>query len=408
MGAFSQLKSLNKDQRAAFIAALLGWTLDSFDFFLMVFVFPAIAKDFNVKVKEVAFAVTLTLMFRPLGAFIFGWLADRYGRRRILMLDVLMYSSLELASAFAPSLTSLLIIRALFGIAMGGEWGLGSSLVMETIPAAARGVVSGILQEGYALGNLLASVVFGVLFNYIGWRGMFAVGVLPALLVVYLRFSVKESTGWEKLKNKPVRISLSRSIRQNWKLVLYTVCLMTAFNFFSHGTQDFFPTYLQVQRKFDTHTVSIIAMIANFGALTGGIFFGSWSQKVGRRRAMITAALCILPFLPLWGGAFSAQPMMIALGAFCVQASVQGAWGVIPAHLNELSPPEMRGTFPGLTYQVGNLIASSNLIIQGYLVDRFHGNYGLSMTLVAGTTALVIALCTSLGSERREAVLVEA
>jgi SHS family lactate transporter-like MFS transporter len=408
MGSFSQLKSLNREQRAAFIAALLGWTLDAFDFFLMVFMFKAIAKDFGTTVKQVEFALILTLMFRPVGALLFGWLADRYGRRRILMVDVLMYSSLELASAFAPTLTSLLVIRALFGIAMGGEWGLGSSLVMETIPASARGVVSGILQEGYALGYLLASVVFGLLFDHIGWRGMFMVGVLPALLVVYLRFNVKESTGWEKLKSRPVRIGMAQSLRHNWKLLLYTICLMTAFNFFSHGTQDLFPIYHQVQHKFDAHTVSFITIVANFGALAGGIFFGAWSQKVGRRRAIITAALCILPFLPLWGGAFSAQPLMLAIGAFFVQASVQGAWGVIPAHLNELSPPEIRGTFPAFAYQIGNLIASTNSIIQNALVEHFHGNYGLAMALVAGTTAIVIVILTSLGTERREAVLVEA
>jgi len=408
MGAFSLLRSLNREQRAAFIAALLGWTLDAFDYFLMVFMFKAIAKDFSTTVKAVEFAVMLTLIGRPFGAFIFGWLADRYGRRRILMIDVLMYSSLELASAFAPTLTSLLVIRALFGVAMGGEWGLGSALVMETIPAAARGVVSGILQEGYALGYLLASVVFGLLFDRIGWRGMFMVGVAPALLVVYIRFSVKESTGWQKLESKPVRIGLLQSLRTNWKLVVYTVCLMTAFNFFSHGTQDLFPTYQTIQHKFNTHTVSVITIVANFGALTGGIFFGSWSQKVGRRRAIITAALCILPALPFWAGAVSWSPIVLAIGAFFVQAAVQGAWGVIPAHLNELSPAEIRGTFPGFVYQIGNLIASTNLMIQNNLVEHFGGNYGLAMALVAGTTAIVICILTSLGTEAREAVLVEA
>lgn len=408
MGAFSLLRSLNREQRAAFIAALLGWTLDAFDYFLMVFMFKAIAKDFATTVHAVEFAVMLTLIGRPFGAFIFGWLADRYGRRRILMIDVLMYSSLELASAFAPTLTSLLVIRALFGVAMGGEWGLGSALVMETIPAAARGVVSGILQEGYALGYLLASVVFGLLFDHIGWRGMFMVGVAPALLVVYIRFSVKESTGWQKLESKPVRIGLWQSLRTNWKLVVYTVCLMTAFNFFSHGTQDLFPTYHTIQHKFNTHTVSFITIVANFGALAGGIFFGSWSQKVGRRRAIMTAALCILPALPFWAGAVSWSPIVLAIGAFFVQAAVQGAWGVIPAHLNELSPAEIRGTFPGFVYQIGNLIASTNLMIQNTLVEHFNGNYGLAMALVAGTTAIIVCILAGLGKEAREAVLVEA
>jgi len=403
MGAFAAIKSLNREQRAAFIAALLGWTLDAFDFFLMVFVVGAIAKDFQTKVTEVAAGITLTLMFRPVGALLFGWLADRFGRRRILMIDVMLYASLELASAFAPSLTVLLILRAAFGIAMGGEWGLGSTLVMETVPAEARGVVSGILQEGYAIGYLLAAVVYGVLYNFIGWRGMFAVGVIPALLVIYIRYGVKESAGWERMRNRPDRVGLGTSLLKNWKLFLYVIALMTAFNFFSHGTQDLYPTFLQAQRKLTTHTVSILAIVANLGAIVGGVFFGAWSQKVGRRRAIVTAALLALPVIPLW--AFATTPLLLALGAFLIQITVQGAWGVIPAHLNELSPEAIRGTFPGFAYQLGNLFASTNAILQARIAAHFGGNYALALACVAGVTAVVIAILTSAGKEAREAVL---
>ncbi|MEO6848214.1 MAG: MFS transporter [Chthoniobacterales bacterium] len=397
-----ELKALNKEQRAAFIASLLGWTLDAFDFFLMVFVMRSIAADFHTRVEDVAYAITLTLMCRPLGALFFGWLADRFGRRPILMLDIILFSVFELASAFSTSLTMLLIFRALFGFAMGGEWGIGSSLVMETIPAKSRGIVSGILQEGYAFGYLLAAIVFGLFYDFIGWRGMFAVGVLPAILVFYIRLSVKESPVWEENRHVAKSVNVLRSFCKHWKIFLYVVLLMTAFNFFSHGTQDLYPTFLQAQHKLSTHTVSIIAIVANLGAILGGVVFGVYSQKVGRRRAIITAALLALPIIPLW--AFATTPVMLGLGAFLIQIAVQGAWGVIPAHLNELSPGEIRGTFPGFAYQVGNLIASSNAIIQTHIAATHGGNYSIALASVAVVTAIVIALITAFGREAKGVV----
>ena len=371
-----QWKLLDSRQRHAFIASFLGWTLDAFDFFLMVFILRAIAAEFHTEVKAVAVALTLTLAMRPLGALVFGMLGDRYGRRRILMLDIIMFSVLELASAFAPSLAALLILRAAFGFAMGGEWGLGSSLTMETIPAEARGLASGFLQEGYACGFLLASVVYGLLFETIGWRGMFAVGVLPALLVLYIRRNVQESPAWERMRAQPRR-TLLQVIRGNVGLFLYVVLLMTAFNFFSHGTQDLYPTFLQSQRKLSTHVVSLIAIIANIGAIVGGVIFGMLSQRIGRRRAIIAAALLALPIIPLWS--FSTTIGLIALGAFLMQISVQGAWGVIPVHLNELSPDEVRGTFPGFAYQLGNLLASANATLQAGFAKRHRGKYAMSL-----------------------------
>ena len=391
-----QWKLLDSRQRHAFIASFLGWTLDAFDFFLMVFILRAIAAEFHTEVKAVAVALTLTLAMRPLGALVFGMLGDRYGRRRILMLDIIMFSVLELASAFAPSLAALLILRAAFGFAMGGEWGLGSSLTMETIPAEARGLASGFLQEGYACGFLLASVVYGLLFETIGWRGMFAVGVLPALLVLYIRRNVQESPAWERMRAQP-RQTLLQVIRGNVGLFLYVVLLMTAFNFFSHGTQDLYPTFLQSQRKLSTHVVSLIAIIANIGAIVGGVIFGMLSQRIGRRRAIIAAALLALPIIPLWS--FSTTIGLIALGAFLMQISVQGAWGVIPVHLNELSPDEVRGTFPGFAYQLGNLLASANATLQAGFAQSHRGNYAMALAIVAACAAVAIALLTAVGRE---------
>jgi SHS family lactate transporter-like MFS transporter len=267
---------------------------------------------------------------------------------------------------------------------------------MESIPLHARGFVSGLLQSGYPTGYFLASIVYGVLFSYIGWRGMFMVGVLPALLVFYIRRTVPESPSWTPTSGKSDTLQILKS---HWRLGIYAVVLMTAFNFFSHGTQDLYPTFLQVQHGLDPHAVGLIAVIYNIGAIIGGILFGSLSERFGRRRMIVIAALLSLPVLPLW--AFSSSPVWLAVGAFLMQVMVQGAWGVIPVHLNELSPDEARGTFPGFVYQTGNLIASVNATLQADLATRYGGNYGLALALVAGTVAIVIAVLTALGVEAK-------
>ncbi|AFT85514.1 MFS transporter [Paraburkholderia phenoliruptrix] len=390
--------SWTREQRNVTIAAYLGWTLDAFDFFLMVFVLKDIAAEFNTKIPEVAFGIMLTLMMRPLGALIFGWLADRYGRRPTLMVNIACFSLLELLSGFSPNLAILLVLRALFGIAMGGEWGVGGALTMETVPPKSRGIVSGLLQAGYPSGYLLASVVFGVFYQYIGWRGMFFVGVLPALLVLYIRAHVPESPAFKTLE-KQARPGLVATLKQNVKLSLYAIVLMTAFNFFSHGSQDLYPTFLRVQHHFDAHTVSLITITLNIGAICGGLFFGMLSEKTGRKRAIFISALIALPVLPLW--AFSSTPVLLAVGAFLMQISVQGAWGVIPVHLNEISPDEIRATFPGLVYQLGNLIASVNGPLQASAAEAHGNNYALVMAVVIGIVALVICALIPFSRERR-------
>ncbi|RQY15386.1 MFS transporter [Burkholderia stagnalis] len=392
--------SWTREQRNVTIAAYLGWTLDAFDFFLMVFVLKDIAAEFDSSIPAVAFALTLTLAMRPLGALIFGRLADRFGRRPTLMVNIACYSLIELASGFAPSLTALLVLRALFGVAMGGEWGVGSALTMETVPTHARGIVSGLLQAGYPSGYLLASVVFGVLYQYIGWRGMFMIGVLPALLVLYVRAHVPESPAWKQMEQRP-RPSLASTLRQNWKLAIYAVVLMTAFNFFSHGTQDLYPTFLREQHHFDPHTVSWITIVLNIGAIVGGLTCGALSERIGRRRTIFIAALIALPVLPLW--AYSSGPLALAAGASLMQISVQGAWGIIPVHLNEISPDDIRATFPGFVYQLGNLLASGNATMQASLAVS-HGNdysLALALALVCGTVAIVIAVLIVFSPERR-------
>jgi SHS family lactate transporter-like MFS transporter len=397
MNPLQQLKTLSPPQRSVVIACFLGWTLDAFDFFILVFVIKDIAKEFGTDVKAVTFTLFLTLAMRPLGAFIFGVFADRYGRRPTLMANILFYSVIEFASGFAPSLSVLIGLRALFGIAMGGEWGVGASLTMESIPPKTRGLVSGLLQSGYPCGYFLATILYGVLYSFIGWRGMFMVGVLPALVVVYISSKVDESPAWVEDEHKGKQ--MFTTIAQRWPLFVYMIVLMTAFNFFSHGTQDLYPTFLQLQRKFPQPTVAVIAMIYNVGAIVGGLSFGTISERIGRRRAICVAALLALPIIPLW--AFSTSPIWLAVGAFLMQFLVQGAWGVIPVHLNELSPPDVRGTFPGFTYQLGNLFAAANATIQAELAERWGGNYAQALAVVIAIVAIAVFSITVFGPEAK-------
>ncbi|HEY2885417.1 MAG TPA: MFS transporter [Rhizomicrobium sp.] len=396
--SFDALKGWSSAQKHVVAASYLGWTLDAFDFFLLVFVIKDVAGEFGTAVSSIALAVTLTLALRPVGAFIFGRLADRFGRRPILMLDVALYSVLGFATAFAPNLTAFLIIRALFGVAMGGEWGIGASLTMETVKPEARGMVSGLLQSGYPSGYLIASVAFALLYPHIGWRGMFMIGILPALLILYIRRSVPESPGWNRERTSAATIL--NVLARHWQLALYAILLMTAFNFFSHGTQDLYPTFLQKQHHFAPATVGTIAVLYNIGAILGGLSFGAFSQSFGRRRTMMLCALFALPAIWLW--AFSQTALLLAVGAFLVQFFVQGAWGVVPAHLNELSPPEARGTFPGTVYQLGNFIASYNAVLQAKIAESHGNNYSLALSGVAIAAALAVMVLAFLGREARE------
>ncbi|HWF00014.1 MAG TPA: MFS transporter [Caulobacteraceae bacterium] len=442
---FQALREMDRHQWSAALAAFAGWALDAFDFFLMVFMFEAIAHEFHAKVPAVAAASAVTLAARPFGAFFFGQLADRYGRRPVLMTVILLYSVFELASAFAPSLAVLLVLRALFGFAMGGEWGVGASLALESIPPKARGLISGFLQEGYAVGYLLAALVFALLFKLIGWRGMFIVGVAPALLSAFIFLGVKESPAFVARKAAGTHaahphvwllgagalvVALAPSVisavahiaptstiylicvpvglaglwvfRSHWRMALYLAVMMTAFNLFSHGTQDLYPTFLH-SRGFDPARAGLTTAIGNVGAIIGGILVGGWSERLGRRRAVVAAAVASLLVVPLW--AFSHTMGLLAAGAFLMQACVQGAWGVIPAHLNELAPEDARGAFPGFVYQLGNLFASGLVVGQAKFAAARHGDYGLALAVTAGAVALVIVLVVAFGPERRGAAL---
>ena len=382
--------------RPAVVAGFLGWTLDAFDFFVVVMTLTAIAKEFGRSDAEIALSITLTLAFRPVGAFIFGLLADRYGRRLPLMLDLIFYSIVEVLSGLAPSYWSFLVLRALFGIGMGGEWGVGASLVMEKVPPRLRGVFSGLLQQGYAAGYLLAALCYFFVFPRWGWRPLFFIGGLPALLALYVRFQVKESEVWQRTRHHDWA-GLGRAILSHWKLFFYIWVLMTMMNLVSHGTQDLYPTFLQRDWGFTPERRAILTMIASVGALTGGVLFGLYSDRIGRRRAIVLALAGALVMIPAW--AFAPSLPILVLGAFGMQFMVQGAWGVIPAHITELSPDSVRGFLPGFAYQCGVALAAFLPTFQAWLAVRV--TYRVAMPITAVTVFVLCAIVAWLGPERR-------
>jgi len=404
--AIRLFKLLNRDQRNTFVACFLGWALDAFDFFLLTFVLVPVGHEFGRSIPEVAFGITLTLMMRPLGAFVFGLLGDKFGRRIPLMVDIIFYSVIELLTAFAPNFTVFLLLRALFGVGMGGEWGLGASLAMESLPTAARGLFSGILQQGYAVGYLLAALVYWMIFPIFGWRGLFVAGALPALLVVYIRASVPESPVWQQrsVKKQRVPLDIAGFIKQHGALFIHAVLLMTAFNYMSHGTQDLYATFLERQRGFGVSEKSMITIIYAIGAICGGTVIGFFSQRWGRRRSIIICAVCGMFLIPAW--IFAPGTALLIAGGFLMQFMVQGAWGVVPVHLNEISPADFRGTFPGLAYQLGNFAAAYAAQQQAWLAERFRTaggtpNYALTMALVECIVFLAIIALAATGREER-------
>jgi SHS family lactate transporter-like MFS transporter len=409
MSVLNDFRRLTRAQRHTFLAGFLGWTMDSLDYFILILCAPAIATEFHTRPSAVMGAVFLTLAFRPVGAVLFGVLADRFGRRPVLMVNILSFSVIELACGFAPSLGALLILRAVFGLAMGGEWGVGAALVFETLPSEGRGGFSGILQEGYALGSILAAAIYALFFHAIGWRGLFILGATPALLVFYVQARVAESPVWLEGKRKrlalavggvrPSRLSTDwASLRTFLPTFLFLVLLMTAFMSFSHGTQDVYPTFLATQARLTPQIVGLIGVLYGFGSIAGGIVFGALSEKWGRKQAIVIAALLAIPVIPLY--AYGHSALTLGIGAVLMQFMVQGAWGVVPAYLTELSPAPVRATAPGLAYQLGGLITSWNGKAQALIAERT-GNYPLVLAMTVIIVALTLAGLALAGREAK-------
>jgi SHS family lactate transporter-like MFS transporter len=384
------------DQWHAVTASFLGWTLDAFDFFVLVFLVDTLAAQFHVPASRIILTMTATLAMRPVGALLFGLLADRYGRRRPLMLNVVFFSVMELACGFAPNYAVFLVLRAIFGIGMGGEWGVGASLAMESVPPRWRGVLSGVVQSGYSIGYLLAAVAARVVLPLWGWRAMFWVGGIPALLAFYIRFRVKESEAW-KQNRAPTMGAILRTASGHWKIFSYLVLLMTLMMFLSHGTQDLYPHFLREVHGLPLATISYVAILYNIAAVVGACTFGYFSEHFGRRRAMLFALGLAMMSIPAW--AFGGSLSVLVVGACLMQMGVQGAWGIIPAHLNELSPDTVRGLMPGFAYQMGILIAAPTNTIEYALRDRY--GYGWALAAFEIVNIVVLATVIALGKENK-------
>jgi len=384
------------DQWHAGTASFLGWTLDAFDFFVLVFLLDTLATQFHVTKAAMVWTITATLAMRPVGALIFGLLADRYGRRKPLMWNVVFFSLVELSCGFAPTYSVFLILRTIYGIGMGGEWGVGASLAMENAPARWRGILSGVLQSGYSIGYLLAAVASHFILPNFGWRAMFWVGGAPALLALYIRSKVKESESW-KQHRAPTVGAILKTASGHWKIFAYLTLLMTLMMFHSHGTQDLYPDFLKTVHKFSGAAVANMAILYNLGAVSGALIFGFFSEKLGRRRTMIAALLLSTAVIPLWS--FGSSLLVLAIGAFFMQVGVQGAWGIIPAHLNELSPDAVRGLMPGFAYQLGILFAAPTSSIEFALRDRFGYSWALAGFVLVN--AILLMTVIALGKEKK-------
>ena len=389
-------KEERRNRNNAVLAGFLGWTLDAFDFFILTFVLATVAADFQKTIPEMALTLTASLAMRPVGALIFGLMADRYGRKGPLMITIIFYSVMEILSGLAPDYKIFLLLRLLYGIGMGGEWGVGASLVMESVSVKRRGFLSGVLQEGYALGFLLAAGAYYLVFPRFGWRAMFFIGGLPALVTLFIRSKVKETAAWKANKSSDWK-EYGNAVKKHWKLFLYLVLLMSMMNLISHGTQDLYPTFLQQQKHFSPHETAIITMISMVGAILGGLFFGFLSDRYGRKKMMATAVILALVLIPLW--LLAGGSILIALGAFGMQFMVQGAWGIIPAHINELSPGPLRGFFPGFAYQLGVLIASGIAYVEAVLAQTV--SYATSMEILAGSVLILGAIVILAGPEAK-------
>ena len=388
--------SKKSDHLAAVLASFLGWTLDAFDFFLVVMCLTRIAADFHVPDKSIAWTLTVTLATRPFGALLFGLLADRYGRRVPLMLDLVFFSVVEVLSGLAQSYTTFLVLRALFGIGMGGEWGVGASLAMEKVPPRVRGAFSGLLQQGYALGYLLAAVAYALVVPRWGWRPLFFIGGLPALLALLVRSRVSESEVWERTRHATWG-AIVRTLIANKGLFLRITLLMTAMGLASHGTQDMYPTFLERYWGIGVKTRTTMTAISMVGAIIGCVLVGIYSDRIGRRRAIALSLVGAILAVPLW--TFAPSVPRLVVGAFMLQLFVQGAWGVVPAHITELSPDSVRGMLPGFAYQCGILLAGTITTLEAALAERM--SYAWAMALTATLSFSLAAAAAMLGREHK-------
>jgi MFS transporter, SHS family, lactate transporter len=391
-----------KGWQFAVASSILGWVLDAFDFFVVVFLFDALAANFHVEKKAIVWTISITLAMRPVGALLFGALADRYGRKKPLMACVIYFSTITVLSGFAPNYLFFTVMRALYGIGMGGYWGIGASFAMENAPRKQRGVLSGMMQGGYPFGYLLAAVGMLTIMPHLGWRAMFVVGSLLAVVIVILTYLSPESEAWKQHRMGSIA-NIFKTLLQHMGSFSYLLLVMVVMSCLSHGTQDLYPDFLKSLPSIkDALVLGMkplygIPIIYNIGAITGAIFFGYISERIGRRYAIMVALLLSLLAIPAW--AFGGSVLMLVVGSYVMQTGVQGAFGVIPAHLNELSPDAVRSLFPGFVYQLGVLVASPAVSFEFFL--RNHFGYPWALTLFEVIVIVLLLIIFALGPEQR-------
>jgi SHS family lactate transporter-like MFS transporter len=395
-------EAITKGWQFAVASSILGWVLDAFDFFVVVFLFDALAGNFHVEKKAIVWTISITLAMRPVGALLFGALADRYGRKKPLMACVVYFSAITILSGFAPNYLFFVVMRALYGIGMGGYWGIGASFAMENAPRERRGVLSGMMQGGYPFGYLLAAVGMLTIMPHLGWRAMFVVGSLLAAVIVVLTYLSPESEAWKQHRMGSVA-NIFKTLFQHMGSFSYLLLVMVVMSCLSHGTQDLYPDFLKSlpgikdAMVFGMKPLYGIPIIYNIGAITGAIFFGHFSERIGRRYAIMVALLLSLLAIPAW--AFGGSVLMLVVGSYVMQTGVQGAFGVIPAHLNELSPDAVRSLFPGFVYQLGVLIASPAVSFEFLLRD--HYGYPWALTLFEVIVIVLLLIIFAVGPEQR-------
>ena len=391
-----------KGWQFAVASSILGWVLDAFDFFVVVFLFDALAANFHVEKKAIVWTISITLAMRPVGALLFGALADRYGRKKPLMACVIYFSTITVLSGFAPNYLFFTVMRALYGIGMGGYWGIGASFAMENAPRKQRGILSGMMQGGYPFGYLLAAVGMLTIMPHLGWRAMFVVGSLLAVVIVILTYLSPESEAWKQHRMGSIA-NIFKTLLQHMGSFSYLLLVMVVMSCLSHGTQDLYPDFLKSLPSIkDALVLGMkplygIPIIYNIGAITGAIFFGYISERIGRRYAIMVALLLSLLAIPAW--AFGGSVLMLVVGSYVMQTGVQGAFGVIPAHLNELSPDAVRSLFPGFVYQLGVLVASPAVSFEFFL--RNHFGYPWALTLFEVIVIVLLLIIFALGPEQR-------
>lgn len=386
----------------AVTSGILGWVLDAFDFFIVVFLFDTLAAHFRVGKADIVYTLTLTLAMRPVGALVFGSLADRFGRKWPLVICVLYFSSMTILSGLSTSFAMFAVMRGLYGLGMGGYWGIGASYAMESAPPRLRGVLSGLLQAGYPIGYLIAAVAMQTVTARLGWRSAFFIGAPVALLIALFTWLAPESEAWHTQRAASIQV-IFRSLWSHGRIFVYLLVVMAIMLCLSHGTQDLYPDFLKslpgiAERKIiGMNLLYGIPVLYNLAAIVGSLFFGFLSERIGRRASMMIALVAALGSIPAW--AFGTTVAALVLGSCAMQAGVQGAWGVIPAHITELSPPSVRGLFPGFVYQLGFLIASPATMIELKLKQML--GYSWALTTFEGAVILTLLALFYFGPEAR-------